>query len=511
MRRLVVVSVAGLLLALLHASAALAQPANDDFDSATVIGALPFSDSISTADATTAADDPSCTSNEHSVWYAFTPTQNVTIRADASSSDFNPSLGVYTGSRGALTEAACASFPAQVTFNASANTTYFFMVASAFGGPGGALVFDVRALPANDDFDTPTVIGALPFTDSISTADATTAGDDPFCNGNEHTVWYAFTPTQNGIIRADTVGSDYATTLSVYTGSRGALSQVACASSPAQVTFDASANTTYFFMVASACCGNPGGTLVFNVIEVQRPANDELSGATALTLNTPVTQDTTLATSAPSDPTTCIFGEPHNTVWFSFTPIVSQALNLDRSGSNYDGVLSVLTDLGSGPQVIACGDRFATGMRFDATAGRTYYVMDSGLSEGGGQLRLTLSPGIAMTVTVNQAGTVSRQGTATVSGTLACNPAAGVDPNREAPTLQIVLRQRVSKTLVIQGGSGLRIPCPTTPTAWSATIVGDNGPFGKGRAEVFATGTACDQAGCAEPTVRQPVRLEGEK
>ena len=48
LRRLVVVSVAGLLLTLLNVPPALAQPANDDFDSAAVIGALPFTDSIST-------------------------------------------------------------------------------------------------------------------------------------------------------------------------------------------------------------------------------------------------------------------------------------------------------------------------------------------------------------------------------------------------------------------------------------------------------------------------------
>jgi hypothetical protein len=115
------------------------------------------------------------------------------------------------------------------------------------------------AQPANDDFDSATVISAVPFTDSINTADATTAGDDPFCNGNEHSVWYSFTPTQDTPIRADTAGSDYATTLSVYTGSRGALTQVACEPFGGQVTFTASANTTYFFMVASACCGGPGG------------------------------------------------------------------------------------------------------------------------------------------------------------------------------------------------------------------------------------------------------------
>src|SRR6266496_1068712 len=336
------------------------------------------------------------------------------------------------------------------------------------------------AQPANDDFDSAAVIGALPFTDSISTAEATTADDDPFCNGNEHTVWYSFTPTQNERIQADTSGSDYDTTLSVYTGSRGALSQVGCASFPAQVTLDVSANTTYFFMVASACCGGPGGTLVLNVRGP--PANDEISGATPLTLNTPATQDTTLATSAPTDPTDCTFGPTHNTVWFSFTPTVSQPLNLDRSGSNYDGILSVLTDLGSGPVLIACGFRFQAGVRFDATAGRTYFFMDSGSFEGGGQLQLTLSPGIVMTVVADQTGTVSRQGTAVVS-----------------------------KTLVIEGHKDLSIPCPTTPTAWSATIIGDNGPFRKGQAEVFVTGFACDQVACDSPEVRQSIRLNWEK
>jgi hypothetical protein len=239
-----------------------------------------------------------------------------------------------------------------------------------------------------------------------------------------------------------------------------------------------------------------------------QPANDELGGATPLALNTPVTQDTTMATSAPTDPTDCTFDSPHNTVWYSFTPAVSQPLNLDRSGSNYDGRLSVLTDLGSGPVLIACG--FGAGVRFDATAGRTYFFMDSGLFEGGGQLHLTLSPGIVMTVVADQTGTVSRQGTAVVSGTIACNPAAPPQGGAGSPTLAVVLRQRISKTLVIEGREDVSMPCPTTPTGWSATIIGDDGPFRKGRAEVFVTGFACDQVACASPEVRQPVTLRRE-
>ena len=359
------------------------------------------------------------------------------------------------------------------------------------------------AQPANDDFDSATVIPGVPFTDTASTVEATTAADDPFC-GDAHSVWYSFTPTQSGSIAADTFGSDYNTALSVYTGTRGALSEVACASFPAQVSFNATANTTYFIMVTSACCGGPGGTLVFNLRGP--PANDEISGATPMTLNTTVTQDTTLATTAPSDPTQCI-SNPTNTVWFSFTPTQNQPVTLNRSGSSYFGRISVLTDLGSGPVVIACGSGDTA--RFDATAGKTYYFMDAGFS-GGGQLRLTLSAGIVMTVTINQTGTANKQGTAVVAGTFNCSQAVG-PPQVEQPTLQVVLRQKVSKTLVIQGSASLRIPCPTIPTDWSVTIIGDNGPFRKGQAEVFVTGNACDATGCNEVQLRQLIKLVGEK
>jgi hypothetical protein len=500
-RRLAVVGVVGLLLALLNASAALAQPANDDFDSATVISALPFTDSVSTADATTAGDDPFCNGNEHTVWYSFTPTQDTPIRADTVGSDYATTLGVYTGSRGALSEVTCEPFGGQVAFTASANTTYFFMVASVCcGNPGGNLVFRVNPPPPNDDFDNPTVISSLPFSDSVFTAGATTAADDPSCAGNAHSVWYSFTPTQDLPVRADTAGSDYATSLGVYTGSRGALSEVACASSPAEVTFTASANTTYFFMVA----GVPGGTLVLNVREGP-PANDEITGATPLTLNTTITQSMALATRAPTDPTTCgSFFD--NTVWFTFSATHSQPLNLDKRGTTTRGFLALLTDLGNGPTVIACArdsEEISPGLRFDATAGRTYYVMAAAYSRFEARLlQLTLRPAIVATVAVDQTVAVNGQGVATVTGTLACNPGVG------GVSLHVVLRQRVNRTLVIEGSRDLsNLLCPTTPASWSATIVGSNGAFFPGNGEVSVTGSACDAVGCDTPEVHRLVRL----
>lgn len=82
--------------------------------------------------------------------------------------------------------------------------------------------------PANDDFDSATAVQAVPFGTTEVTSGATVAADDPFCSGRSATVWFSFTPSQNVVIQANTFGSNYDTTLSVWTGNRGALNLVAC-------------------------------------------------------------------------------------------------------------------------------------------------------------------------------------------------------------------------------------------------------------------------------------------
>ncbi len=134
--------------------------------------------------------------------------------------------------------------------------------------------------PPNDDFNTPTVIPSMPFTTSQNVANATTAFDDPFCVGRTQTVWFAFTPTQNLRIEANTFGSNYDTTLSVYTGPRGSLTQLACNDDSgssqgflqSRIRFDAVAGTTYYFMVSSFSffpVSNPN--LVFNLVPAPPP------------------------------------------------------------------------------------------------------------------------------------------------------------------------------------------------------------------------------------------------
>lgn len=130
--------------------------------------------------------------------------------------------------------------------------------------------------PPNDDFDNATVAAQpLPFLDSVSTVDATTAADDPDCFGDGHTVWYTYTPGVDGFVNANTFGSDYDTTLSVYTGTRGSLAQVACDddtgdSVQSSVTWEVVAGTSYHLM-AGSFGGSPGGTLSLTVRESGPP------------------------------------------------------------------------------------------------------------------------------------------------------------------------------------------------------------------------------------------------
>jgi len=134
--------------------------------------------------------------------------------------------------------------------------------------------FAQAAVPANDEIGAATAIGSLPFTDTLDTTEATTAADDPQCAGNGQTVWYTFTPSADIRLDANTFGSSYDTTISVYTGSPGALTQIACnddsAGLQSQVIFDATGGQTYYIMAGSFFSAS-GGSLTLTLRQPPPP------------------------------------------------------------------------------------------------------------------------------------------------------------------------------------------------------------------------------------------------
>jgi len=125
----------------------------------------------------------------------------------------------------------------------------------------------MHAAPANDACEESAVIAAVPFQDTLDTSKATTLASDPVqsCTGsqNSNSVWYSFTPRSSGTVVSSAVGSDYNTVLTAYTGTCGALTEVACSDDASglssQFSFTATAGTTYSLEVTGLGAG--GGSL----------------------------------------------------------------------------------------------------------------------------------------------------------------------------------------------------------------------------------------------------------
>jgi hypothetical protein len=240
--------------------------------------------------------------------------------------------------------------------------------------------------PSNDDFTTATLVSVLPFRVQQDTSAATGANDDPnWCQSFEDdgTVWFSFTPTENAVLRASTAGSDHGTILSVNTGVRGDLHPVpgACSigtSSAAEVTFSATAGTTYHFMVEGFFVA--GGSLSFALDALSPAPNDNFAHAEPL--NTlPSTREPDLATASAEldEPTSrCTFDRaPDRSVWYAFT--AAEAVSVVAEVDGFLSAVSVYTgtDL-AGMREVKCAQGDFGFAVFRAEPGVTYYVRVSG-------------------------------------------------------------------------------------------------------------------------------------
>ena len=140
-----------------------------------------------------------------------------------------------------------------------------------------ALMAPALAQPSNDDLAAATGVTSLPFAETLDTTDATVEPSEPvegdeFCPPRGSTIWYALTLDATQTVSVNTAGSDYDTTLAVYTGSGfGDLSLVDCNDDTffglqAALTFEAGAGVTYLVQVGSFG-GDSGGPLQISIAE----------------------------------------------------------------------------------------------------------------------------------------------------------------------------------------------------------------------------------------------------
>jgi hypothetical protein len=245
--------------ALLLPATALAAPPNDAFADAAAVGPLPFADTLDLAGATTEPGEQQwCNFQSQSVWYVLRPAQATAARIDALGSEFGVVFNVYRSfgpGLGGLSFQQCAGFGGTVTLTMEAGATYFVQAGSV--SPGAALLeLHVNEVPrpANDDFAAAAEVGSLPFTHTVDTAAATSEAQEPFptCGTGigAGSVWYRYTPAEDGSVTAD-VGGSLSAAVTAYTGSSFAdLRSLGCRVFSDRLTFRAAAGTTYWFQAA---------------------------------------------------------------------------------------------------------------------------------------------------------------------------------------------------------------------------------------------------------------------
>ncbi|MGX7827934.1 PKD domain-containing protein [Actinokineospora sp. 24-640] len=244
-----------------------APPANDDFDTATVVTALPFATTQDASEATKAGDDPTdCFYwSTRSVWFSYTAPADDIVKAAVSGSGW--SLAVYTGERGSLTRlpGACTHFnvPSE-TVTVTAGATYHFLLEGYGDSP---VTLDLRSVPPspNDDFAAATVSG-LPATHQGNLARATVeAGEAPSsCDAAaDKSVWYRYTPDRTRFVAVEAY-QGWGPGITVYRGATQAtLTEVDCVPPRFYVgsVFAATAGETYHIRVADDAASAAGFAL----------------------------------------------------------------------------------------------------------------------------------------------------------------------------------------------------------------------------------------------------------
>jgi hypothetical protein len=208
-------------------------PPNDNFANGIAVTNLPFVYSEFNDCATKQTGEPNHLglAAGHSVWFNWTPASNQTMVVTTKRSDFDTILAVYTGNTVSnLTQIATnddivyGSFTqSELSFAALAGTTYHIVVDGYYYTNGigsvGTVVFNMQP-PANDDFVNALALVGTSGTTSGYNINASKEPYEPSHAGDVggHSVWFTWTAPTNGPVNFDTVGSDFATTLAVYTG-----------------------------------------------------------------------------------------------------------------------------------------------------------------------------------------------------------------------------------------------------------------------------------------------------
>jgi len=338
---------------------------NDTCSNATAITTTSYSTIVTTTAATTDSTDPApgCGngSRGRSVWFRFTAPSNGTLTANTLGSSYDTILATFTGSCGAFSSVsggcnddAAGTLQSQVSFTATAGTTYYFMPTS-YSGNGGSLHFQLSFQGV----------------------------------GNTATPMATWTP------RPPTATFTPAPPTATFTQT-----------SPPTATFTAGPPTATFTFAPPTSTFTPAPptpTFTHAAPTATSPAsnNDFCVDATVVTGTsyTNTMSTTTATTDTTGDPfPSCGNRSRGRSVWYRFTAPSSGTVTVNTRGSDYDTILSAYTGTcgAFAPVSNGCNDDITPSIpqsqvSFAVTAGSTYYFMVTSYTGAGGTLHFQLT------------------------------------------------------------------------------------------------------------------------
>jgi HYR domain len=174
----------------------------------------------------------------------------------------------------------------------------------------------------------------------------------------------------------------------------------------------------------------------------------------------------------------------------------------DASGANVSYFVSATDDRDPNPTVScspASGAFFPVG---DTTVNCT--ATDASGNQSSGSFTVHVLPPLQLGVTVAGTGTVSpKTGVATISGTVSCSRAIGVD-------LSGTLTQLFANRAQISGSFSTHVSCSAPSVTWSTSVTGTNGRFGAGKANVSISWFGCELS-CHSGSASLSVKLMAGK
>ncbi|MGB0716620.1 MAG: hypothetical protein ACPGXK_12115 [Phycisphaerae bacterium] len=345
-------------------------------------------DNSNTVDADAVEASCAAAGDLHDVWLTYEATCNGVATVDTFGSEQPDTVvSIYDACGGS--EIACADDTvdgqALVQFAAEGGASYQIRVASA-GRPGD---YDVNiacdGVPSNDHCDNAvTVTDGQPAFEGSNAAATTSDGELAPCFGGSSDVWFAYTATCTGRVRAWTDGSEQIdTVLGIYDGCSGSL--ISCDDDSSTLQADVAADVVEgaSYLISLSTIGVPGD-FDLNIECTLPPTNDICTSAQSVSAGSPAASGSNSGADVVDDAEAgCSLSD--GDVWFVYEAACSVETTIDAIGSDPAAVVLSVFD-GCGGNEFACevpGDDGQTSLTFSAQQGASYWIRLGSIEQPG--------------------------------------------------------------------------------------------------------------------------------